>query len=134
MSPNNPVFRRWNARLDNWALWLVGQSGSASSACDGNWGEGVPRPPPPLVGEALDTDDLVTRLSPPKQDAVKAMYVHIGTVDERAAELGIGRKALDERVDQAMFDLEEMWRRKQVKAGIPDKTQIRSTSCESPVV
>lgn len=105
------VQERWDAKLTNWALWIVGQSKSSPTACDGEFGEGAPRPPPPLVGEALDTDRLLQRLlaeSREQYDAVDAWYVWSGSQQERAERLNVPYTTWRERVIAARFRLEEL--------------------------
>lgn len=105
----SPVFERWDRRLRNWALWKAGvQSSGAGSAYDGQVWESAPRPPPPLVGEALDTDDLVLQLSTEHVRAVTAYYVWTGSVEESAMELGISRDTLADRITAAQFRLEDL--------------------------
>ena len=108
---------RWHRKLENWALWYAGgESKGVGSAYDGTWGDGAPRPPQPLVGEAIDTDQLVNLLPDPQFIAVRACYVWtVGTLADRAAELGIHRDTLSDRITAARYRLEDL--SEQRKAG-----------------
>ena len=109
----HPVLTRWDLRLTNWALWRAGSdAGGGGYACDGEHGEGAPRPPPPLVGEALDTDMLVQRLSLEHHRAVVAVYVITGSSEDRALWLGISQDGMVDRCNAAMFRLEDMDRQR----------------------
>lgn len=100
----------WDERLYNWALWKRGANSLGSSASDGHYGGDDTRPPPPLVGEAFDTDRLIRQLPPDQQQALEAVYVwSIGTLDERAAALGIHRNTLRNRVDAAKGRVDALW-------------------------
>lgn len=107
MSTDDPVWKRWDGKLRNWALWITGsESKGVGSAYDGEHGECAPRQPLPLVGEALDTDDLVQRLSIEHNEAVQAVYVWTGTMLERAGYIGIQPRTLNDRCDAAMLRLD----------------------------
>lgn len=109
VSADSPVLQRWHERLTNWALWVVGSNAMGyGSACDGEHSEGAPRPPPPLVGEALDTDTLVYKLADEQREAIRATYVWTGPVHERAAALGVHANVMRDRVLAAKFRLEEL--------------------------
>ena len=100
----------WDERLYNWALWKRGANSLGSSASDGYYGGDDTRPPPPLVGEAFDTDRLIRQLPTDQQQALEAVYVwSIGTLDERAAALGIHRNTLRNRVDAAKGGVDALW-------------------------
>ena len=100
----------WDERFYNWALWKRGANSLGSSASDGHYGGDDTRPPPPLVGEAFDTDRLIRQLPPAQQQALEAVYVwSIGTLDERAAALGIHRNTLRNRVDAAKGGVDALW-------------------------
>ena len=100
----------WDDRLYNWALWKRGANSLGSSASDCYYGGDDTRPPPPLVGEAFDTDRLIRQLPPAQQQALEAVYVwSIGTLDERAAALGIHRNTLRNRVDAAKGGVDALW-------------------------
>lgn len=105
----NPVLERWNRKLRNWALWYAGsQSTAGGSAYDENFGGAQTRPPPPLVGEAVDTDALVIQLTHDHIAAVRAYYVWSGALTENAVELGITLDCLSDRVTAAKFRLEHL--------------------------
>ena len=103
---------RWHDKLENWALWYAGsESRRGGSAYDGEWGVGAPRPPQPLVGEAVDTDQLVSIISrenPGQFVAIRAWYVWTGTLEQRAHDLGIHRDTLRDRVVAARYRLDEL--------------------------
>jgi hypothetical protein len=66
--------------------------------------EEAPRLPPPLVGEALDTDQLVltlSRESPEKYAAIRTFYIWSGTLQMRAEQLGCHVDTLTNRVRAA---------------------------------
>jgi hypothetical protein len=104
----SPVLDYWHERLVNWALWEVSGKGLGTSSLLRNWWEVPPRTPPPLVGEALDTDRLVHRLEPPLFMAVRAHYVWTGFEHEKAAALRISYKTLLDRVRSAQFKLDDL--------------------------
>src|SRR5690348_3643935 len=56
------VQAKWDRKLVNWALWKAGGSAKGGGA-PRDWWNAPPRPPQPLVGEALDTDDLIVAMS-----------------------------------------------------------------------
>ena len=99
----------WDARLENWALWRMGAGTGIGAATDGTWGGEFTRPPPPLVGEAVDTDRLVVKLELRLQDALRARYIWTGTMEERASDLGIHRNTLANQVEEAKGALEGLW-------------------------
>ena len=108
----------WDERFYNWALWKRGGNSLGSSASDGYYGGDDTRPPPPLVGEAFDTDRLICLLPVEQQQALVAVYVwSIGTLDDRAAELGIHRNTLRNRVDAAKGGVDALyWQRRGQRA------------------
>lgn len=110
---------RWDRKLQNWALWIVGQSNASTGGPSREWWDAPPRPPQPLVGEALDTDALITRLSYERKDgdpsyganlyeAIRAWYVWTGNIGERAAALKIHHDTLHDRVRAARYRLEDL--------------------------
>src|SRR6185437_8683343 len=110
------VDRKWDERLENWAMWYAGDkvhhaetdayerlekrdtSDPGTSAAVWETAD-----PPALKGEALDTHALVISL-PPKPDrptmfeAVRARYCWQGTLESIAADLGVERTTLWRRV------------------------------------
>lgn len=105
------VQERWDAKLLNWALWVVGGNArpvSVSSGFDREWWNHPPRPPQPLVGEAVDTDQLVGLLIPEHFAAVRAWYVWTSSVDESARELRIHPNTLRVRVIGARYRLDDL--------------------------
>lgn len=100
----------WDTRLENWALWQMGADSCGNGmAYDGEWGECAPRPPLPLVGQALDTARLVKRLADHQQTALQAWYVWVGTLEDRARILGLHRDTLRNRVNAAKCGLDALW-------------------------
>lgn len=120
------VQTRWDKRLTNWALWMVGGGDTGRSTSPypayrdhvqtrGRFESGTPMPRP-LVGEALDTDVLVVRLAQINFDqyqAIRAWYVWTGSIADRARTLGIHPDTLTDRVTAARYKLEdlELWRK-----------------------
>lgn len=109
------VQERWDAKLENWALWVCNPARVGRSAPDPKWWNYPPRPPQPLVGEALDTDELLqslagedVRQSLDRYQAVRAWYVWTGSLLEKAATLRIHRDTLADRVYAARFRLDEL--------------------------
>lgn len=113
------VMERWNARLENWALWLVAHTARASGSPYPAYrlfrarsrGDSAPARPCALVGAALDTDRLVVELareSPARAEAVRVWYVWTGTYAERAAAIGVHPDTLRDRVVAACHRLEEL--------------------------
>lgn len=98
----------WDARLENWGVWKTGGGTCRGLALDGEWGEGAPRPPLPLVGEALDTDRLARKLDMRLYDALVARFVWGGSIEQRAADLGVHRNTLTNRVEDAKQRLEAL--------------------------
>lgn len=98
----------WDERLENWALWKAGGTSTGVSAYDGMWGDGAPRPPPPLVGEALDTDTLVGKLALKLQQAVIAWYVWSGALEFRSRDMDMDPKTLRTLVATAKEELERL--------------------------
>jgi len=109
------VQERWDLKLVNWALWVCSSAAVGVSAPDREWWNHPPRPPQPLVGEALDTDELLQVLASEdilrgldRYQAVRAWYVWTGSLIERAASLKIHRDTLADRVYAARFRLDEL--------------------------
>lgn len=122
----------WDERLENWALWRSGaDSCGLGLATDGTWGGDCTRPPQPLVGEALDIDNLVQQLVPEHIEAVTAWYVWTGTVEDRAAVLGVHRNTLHNRVAAAKACLDALWWSRRTAARLADRT--RETRCAKGV-
>jgi hypothetical protein len=104
---------RWDAKLTNWALWIVSrdQGDAAVSAPDREWWNHPPRPPQPLIGEAKDVDDLVQIIAQDNPDqylAVRAWYVWSGTREDRALTLGVPYNTWRDRVVAARYRLDEL--------------------------
>jgi hypothetical protein len=104
----NDTRDKWDERLENWAAWVLGsdqQGGAArisSIYAPAKIRSGFEsRPPPPLVGMANDTDDLVAQLCREHFMAVRAWYVWTGSVEIRAADLGCHPNTLRDRVRAA---------------------------------
>lgn len=100
----------WDVRLHNWALWAFGGSVmSSSSLCITGatqyWDALTPIPS--LVGDAMDTDDLVQKLAKVEFVAVKAWYSASGTKEFIARSLGIHRVTLWQRVRNAKGHLDD---------------------------
>lgn len=115
--------RKWDPRLENWAIWYVGTSaGSASTAAyrdleEGNYrpegGQGgaevyATREPPALIVDALATDSLVNLLPMDLLLALRVWYVWTGTLDARAADLGCHVNTLRNRREAAIIELERL--------------------------
>lgn len=121
------IVDRWMRRLENWALWSVsGARTSISSAYDGTWGDGAPRLPPPLVGEALDTDTLLHKLPKHEQDTIVAKFVWTvpETIGERATQLGIHPNTFNARLKAAAYRLEDLQEAR--RRGLPQHHQVSS--------
>lgn len=114
------VEAKWDRRLENWGLWYAGHShGTASSSAyerlenqDTRPREGAqtytPRDPPALVGEALDTDMLVSMLIEDQRKALKVWYAWSGSLEFRAEQLGCHVNTLRNRRGAAIVDLERL--------------------------
>lgn len=115
------IDRKWDDRLYNWALWYVGAADgicSASSAYnrledgdfradgDGRTWEGYT--PQALIGEALDTNELILQLKVELFEALRAWYCWTGTEEQRALDLGVPRSTLRSRVVAAKVELERL--------------------------
>jgi hypothetical protein len=118
--------KRWHGRFENWALYYEGSRGHFGDSVLGTaeersktYGENVPEArfarlyeqttPQPLVGEATDTASFIARLPQDIQFALIATYRRSGTLEFRAAELGIHVNTLRNRVEVAMMRCEDMW-------------------------
>jgi hypothetical protein len=110
---------RWHERLENWARYKAGidavsirVSESYRKIQEEAWRDisEPPRRPQPLVGEALDTDRLVSRLDADHRQAVIVIYRWEvpETHEDRAALIGITRQTLHYRLAMAMQELERM--------------------------
>lgn len=109
---------RWHRKLENWALWYAGGESrgvssayGASSSAGWKWWEHPPRQATPLVGEAVDTDQLVAIVAhdnPGQFSAIRAWYVWSGTVEQRATDLGIHRDTLRDRIVAARYRLDDL--------------------------
>jgi hypothetical protein len=120
------VQERWHRKLENWALWKVGQSRESRGGRPGDWWNCPPRPPQPLVGEASDVDGLVEimkyegEIGKERFQAIDAWYLwtYPETYGARADALRIHPDTLADRVRAARYRLEELEderRRRQVK-------------------
>jgi hypothetical protein len=111
---------RWNARLENWALYRSGVD-TVSRAIDdryhrirkGDWKIDTSEPPPkprPLVGDAIDVDRLVKRLDHDHYEAIVLRYCRTfpETLEDRATEAGIHVNTLRYRIDMAIEALDRM--------------------------
>jgi hypothetical protein len=102
----------WDTRLTNWALWETGGNSVGISSYNGVAVDDMaPRNPPPLVGEALDTDTLLVRLNsvaPDNYVAVRIRYVWSGSFEERCRQARIPKKTIVDRVRSAIFRLDDM--------------------------
>jgi hypothetical protein len=112
-------------RLENWARWLngglagarvtsgiwtfTGRDSSRTVGSDGDIGSA-------LVGDAMDTDDLVRRLEADLRHAVHAWYCALGTQRDKARELGCHPDTLRRRVDAAKVRLDELDHARRVQA------------------
>ena len=95
------VQERWDAKLANWALWIIGGDSKGVGMPDREWWNYPPRPPQPLIGEARDTDALVQIVAienPLQHLAIRAWYVWTGTQAERATALGVPYNTWRDRV------------------------------------
>lgn len=103
---------RWEQRLQNWALWYVsGSGGSAVSALyllGGATRRSKVDARVVLVGEALDTDALIRKLSRELQQAILAWYVWTGPVAGKAAQIGCHENTLRYRVEGAKLRLRDL--------------------------
>ena len=122
----SPLEERWELRLQTWAEYLdqrewggkVKISSAYSLVGKGGYGDddGVPL----HVGDALNTNALVVQLPDHLRTAVRVWYLKPGTVGKKAADLGIHRDTLTNRVVGAKHKLEDLLlRRRQVKAKSP---------------
>lgn len=135
------VQAKWDRKLTNWALWKAGADSKGKIGAPRDWWDAPPRPPQPLVGEALDTDDLIVRMSIGDQDdrdraeAITAWYVWLGNTRDKAIALGIHPDTLHDRVRSARYrldDLDLLRRRSTVKPPAqPDskKRDVPSVTC-----
>lgn len=104
----------WERRLQDWGVYRASQgkgSCAISSAYDGMFGDGAPRPPLPPLGEVNDTDSLVVKLADELQKTLIVKYVWTvvpDTEEARAAALRIHVNTLRERVKQAKFRLDDL--------------------------
>ena len=105
---------RWDKKLLNWSLWKMGGDSKRGGGAPREWWNAPPRPPQPLVGEALDTDDLLVRMSigdrldRDRAEAVTAWYVWLGNTRDKALALGIHPDTLHDRVRSARNRLEDL--------------------------
>lgn len=123
------IERKWNPRLENWALWYVDPdkpSPSPSQVAESpayerlaNQDTSAPREgartyenasAEPFAGlsEALATDDLVCLLPKEWHDAIKAWYCWTGTLEMRAKALGCHADTLRNRRNAALEELERL--------------------------
>ena len=122
-----PVARaRWHQRFSDWGEWFEGGSRVASQLAEPSkrahmLGDDVPdarfarlyEPTRVVIadGEASDTNRLIRSLADPLQRAVEGTYRWSGTLQSRAAQLGIHPDTLRNRVATAMFECEQRWQR-----------------------
>ena len=115
------TWKKWDEKLNNWALLYGGTGASVSPAYElldrqeVREGDGTGRAavwetpePPPLIGEAMDTNALVTLLIAEQHDAVHAWYCLSGTVDMRADAIHVHVNTLRNRTRAAVVELERM--------------------------
>ncbi len=113
----------WDQRLHNWALYYFGGSSLAGqsslcilAACVPCWNDESRESA--LIGEAIDTANLVHKLDVLQQKALKAWYWSSGTKEFIASSLGIHRVTLWQRVRAAkerLGDLQFQTRRDMMK-------------------
>jgi hypothetical protein len=105
----------WDRRLENWALWLAGGVAGAR-VTSGIWAyTGTDRRnlgsdafSCGLVGDAMDVDDLVRKLTDELRRAVHAWYCSPGTQRDKARELGCHPETLRRRLEAAKVRLDEL--------------------------
>lgn len=106
-----PTKGYWDGRLNNWALWLVGVSGGAGASIY-DWGSASAKSKDGqlivLVVDAMDTDTLVSELSPIHNQAVHVAYTWAGTWEWRSKEAGLHPNTLRDRVQQAKRRLQDL--------------------------
>lgn len=110
------MIEKWDARLENWALWKTGaQTASASSGAYRSgpaleWWKCPPRKPQALVGDALDVDRLIQRLTAEHQEAIRVVYLwtYPESLEDRARAMDppVHRNTLTNRVNAAKVALE----------------------------
>lgn len=115
---SQPIQAKWHARLENWALWLVsgqGKRGKSSMLDFGStrhWSDILE--PQPMLGPALDTDDLLAKMRYGDEDdrnrykAVKAWYTWAGSPRDWAIKLDIHVDTLHDRVRSARYRLDDL--------------------------
>lgn len=130
MAEKSPLERKWDPRLENWALWYVDPSKpaaptpsepAASSAYERLDKQDTSSPregartyedasSEPFAGlsEAIATDDLVCKLPTILHEAVKAWYTWTGTLEIKAQQLDVHVNTLRNRRDAALVELERM--------------------------
>lgn len=113
MSSDAPSY--WDTRLNNWATWVVGGGGGRSSPVSSVYRMAMPGyrsqndlGPIVLAGDAVDTDQLVRRLSPDLQRSVIAWFVWTGPIRERAGRLSVHENTLRHRVQSAKMKLADL--------------------------
>lgn len=115
----------WHERLLNWALWSISGSRVSISATDGLWDDGAPRPPLPLVGEALDTDTLLGKLCAlgptgrEQFEAIRIKYCWSGTEEQKAQQSGVSLRTLNHRVMAAKYKLDDLYHARKKIAASP---------------
>lgn len=109
----------WDARLENWALYRYGTGETfgaiaiSSAYADVGGGRGnvrrVETVVPAVVGDAMDTDRLVIKLSDSQQNTLRVRYSEKGTQQMMAQSLGISPSTLIYRVNAAKVELEQLY-------------------------
>jgi len=104
----------WDVRLHNWALYYFGGSTQGSSSlcllailADATYWNDESRESA-LIGEAMDTAELVHKLIIEQQKALKAWYWASGTKEFIAQSIGVHRKTLWQRVRDAKDNLSRL--------------------------
>lgn len=144
MAEKTPLERKWDPRLENWALWYVDPSRPAppsayerlensdtSSPREGaRTYENSASEPFAGLSEALATDDLVCKLLMISHEAIKAWYTWTGTIEMRARALDCHVNTLRNRRDAALVELERMDtpRTKPGHPGLPSAIVVRRTT------
>lgn len=125
--------RKWEPKLQNWALWAVRNSSAPRDDDEPSRGDPVgpsaynrlenedtrPRqganlwndgdaPPPPIEVDALDTDMRIAFLSEEHRDALRAWYVWSGSLELNAQQLGCHVNTLRNRRAAAIVELERL--------------------------
>ena len=123
-------------RLDRWSVWYKSGADPKPSRVISSWGPlimnrnvqqiGLPKRPHVDQSEAIETDKAVDALIWDLRNAVHVTYIGRGTMEQKAKDLGIERRALYYRLDHAYNTLLGYFNDQAAGIPLPKPDQVKN--------